>query len=237
MERLKLTASSRETAGKGLPKLRNSGFVPGVIYGKKIKPSLVQIPFKDLEKATTTEAGFNAIFELSVDGKDQGLVRIREYQAHPIKRNFTHVDFQVVDLKETVDVDVPVAVIGKSEGVKKGGVLELQRRSLHLRCLVTQIPEHINIDVSTLEIGQSVHANDVKLPEGVSFPHEGNFTILAVVPPQKEEEAKPAATAEAAAPGEVPTTAQGPKTEEGKEAAAKEATAPAKAQTKGKEKA
>lgn len=221
MERLKLEVKTREAVGKGLASIRRAGLVPGIVYGKKIDPKPIQLAAKDLEKATTTEAGFNAIFELTLDGKAEGLVRVREYQAHPIRRNFTHVDFQAVDLKETVDVEVPVRIVGKSEGVKKGGVLELQRRTLDLRCLVTQIPEHIDIDVSVLEIGQSIHANDVKLPEGVSFPHETNFTILAVVPPQKEEEAKPAEVA--VEPGEVPTTVQGLKPEEGKEAAVKEA--------------
>lgn len=230
MERLKLSATSREKVGSGLASLRRLGFVPGVIYGKKKEPKMVQVPFKDLEKATMTEAGFNAIFELAVDGKPEGLVRIREYQAHPIKRNFIHVDFQTVDLKEKIEVEVPIRIVGKAEGVKQGGVLEQQRRSLLLKCLVTQIPEHIDIDVSKLEIGQGIHANELKLPEGVEFPHETNFVIVSVVPPTKEEEVAPAIAAEAvpvegaeAAPGAAPAGAPGKAPAEEKKEAPKPA--------------
>ncbi|MDO8527994.1 MAG: 50S ribosomal protein L25 [Deltaproteobacteria bacterium] len=224
MERLKLSADSRAKAGSGLPGLRSKGFVPGVLYGKKREPSLLQVPARDLEKATMTDAGFNAIFELTIDGKAEGLVRIREYQAHPIKRNFTHVDFQVVDLQQKVEVEVPIRLVGKSEGVKKGGVIEQQRRTLYLKCLVTNIPEHIDIDISALEIGQNIHANDIKLPEGVEFPHGTNFTVISVVPPTKEEEATPAAAVAAAgapvaegAEGAVAAPAGG-EAKEGKEA-------------------
>lgn len=226
MERLKLSAETRAQAGHGLATLRGKGLVPGIVYGKKKEPKLVQVNAKELEKATKTEAGFNAIFELTVDGKTEGLVRIREYQAHPLKRNFTHVDFQSVDLKAKIEVEVPIRVVGKAEGVKKGGVLEQQRRTLHLKCLVTQIPEHIDIDVSALEIGQNVHANDVKLPEGVEFPHETDFVIVSVVPPAKEEEAAPAAVAVEGAPAEGAPTAAG---------AAPGAASAAGAEAKGKE--
>lgn len=227
MERLKMSAESRAAAGKGLPQLRAKGLVPGIIYGKKKDPKLVQVVAKELEKATKTEAGFNAIFELSVDGKAEGLVRIRDYQAHPIKRNFTHVDFQAVDLKEKIEVEVPIRIVGKSKGVKEGGVLEQQRRTLHLKCLVSQIPEHIDIDVSNLDIGQGIHANEITLPEGVEFPHDTNFIVLSVVPPTKEEEAAPAVVAEGAeaAAGAAPAAAGAAPAAEGasKEAAAKPA--------------
>src|SRR3989338_2117883 len=165
MEKLKLEASSRENIGKQLAGLRQKGFVPAVIYGKKFKPMMIQINHKTLEKATTTEAGFNAIFELNVDGKSEGLVRIREYQSHPLNRVFTHVDFQAVDLTTKIEAEVPVHISGKAEGVKLGGVLEQQRRSLIVKCLATQIPDHIEIDVTALMIGQSVHADEIQLPE------------------------------------------------------------------------
>src|SRR3989338_5739894 len=198
MERLKLSAESRAAAGKGLSLLRAKGMCPGIIYGKKREPKMGQVVAKELEKATMTDAGFNAIFELSLDGKTDGLVRIRDYQAHPLKRNFTHVDFQAVDLKEKIEVEVPIHIVGKSKGVKEGGVLEQQRRTLHLKCLVSQIPEHIDIDVSNLDIGQGIHANEIALPEGVEFLHDTNFIVLSVVPPTKEEEAAPAVAVEGA---------------------------------------
>lgn len=223
MERQKLEAQSRTKAGTGLGKMRRAGFVPGVVYGKKREAqTIIQVSLKDLDKAVRTEAGFNAIFELQIDGKEEGLVRIREYQAHPLKRVFSHVDFQTVDLTTRIEVEVPIQIIGKAEGLKEGGVLEQQRRSLILKCLVTQIPDHIEIDVTLLKIGQSVHADEIQLPEGVEFPHETNFVIVAVVPPTKEEAAV-APTAEVAAAVEG-TAVEGATLvgEEGKESSKKE---------------
>ena len=236
MEKLKLSANSREKAGQGLPGMRSKGLVPGILYGKKKAPQLVQISSKDLEKATMTEAGFNALYELSVDGKAEGLVRIREYQAHPIKRNFTHVDFQAIDLTAKLEVEVPIRIVGKAEGVKKGGVLEQQRRTLHLKCLPDRIPEHIDIDVSALEIGQGIHANEVKLSEGVEFPHETNFIVLSVVPPTKEEVAAPTVVAEAlpGAEGAEGAPAAGTAAATAPAAGGKEAAKPSAAKTEKK---
>lgn len=225
MERIQLEANRREPK-EGLAALRRSGIIPAILYGKKRQPEKIQVACKNLEKAVATEAGINAIFDLTVDGKNEGVVRIREFQAHPLSRNFIHVDFQAVDLKEKIEVEVPVQIIGKAEGVKLGGVLEQQRRVLLLKCLVTNIPDAISVDVSALQIGQSIHADQIQLPEGVEFPHETNFTIVAVVPPAKEEEAKPAeaeavpvAAPEAAGPAAAPAAAAGA---EAKEAGKKE---------------
>lgn len=225
MEQIKLNAASREKAGKGLNQLRLSGFVPAILYGKKQTPQLLQVNMKEVERAVRSESGFNTIFDLTLDGKSSGLVRICDYQADPIKRLLTHLDFLTVDLKEKVVVEVPVHIVGKAEGVKLGGILEQQRRTLELKCLVTQIPDHIEIDVTALVIGQGIHANDVKLPEGVEFPHEQNFVIVAVVPPVKEEEVAPApvegAAVEGAAEG-APVEGAAPKEGEAKAASVKE---------------
>lgn len=204
MERISLESNLREGAGKNLGRMRREGKIPAILYGKQSVPKLLSVGEKSLEKAVSTEAGFNAIFNLNIEGKPEGVVRIREYQVDPIRRNFLHVDFQTVDLKEKIEVEVPIRITGKAEGVKKGGVLETLRRTLHLKCLVMNIPEHIDIDVSPLEIGQSVHADEIKLPEGVEFPHGTNFTIVAVVPPTKEEEVAPPPVAEAVAEGAAP---------------------------------
>lgn len=225
MERIKLSAARREKAGKGLNQLRLSGFVPAILYGKKTTPQMLQVNVKEVEKALRSESGFNTIFDLTLDGKTSGLVRICDHQADPMKRFLTHLDFLTVDLKEKVVVEVPVHIVGKAEGVKLGGILEQQKRTLELKCLVTQIPDHIEIDVTALIIGQAVHANEVKLPEGVEFPHEQNFVIVAVVPPVKEEEAVTTPVEGAAVEGAVEgAPAEGAPAKEGetKEASAKE---------------
>lgn len=224
MDRIQLAANRREQKG-GLAALRRSGIIPAILYGKKRQPEKIQVACKNLEKAVATEAGINAIFDLTVDGKNEGVVRIREFQAHPLSRNFIHVDFQAVDLKEKIEVEVPIQIVGKAEGVKLGGVLEQQRRALLLKCLVTNIPDTISVDVSALQIGQSIHADEIQLPEGVEFPHETNFTIVGCVPPAKEEEAKPAeAEAAPAAASEAAGSAAAPAAAgaEAKEAGKKE---------------
>lgn len=208
MEKIKLEANLREKRGK-LTALRKTGLVPGILYGHKQESKLLQLPTKNLEKALTAVSGLNTIFDLLVDGQSMGLVRIREYQADPMKRKFLHVDFQTVDLKEKIEVEVPVHIVGKPEGVKQGGILEQQRRILHLKCFVTSIPDHIEIDVSHLEIGQSVHADEVKLPEGTEFPHATNFPIVGVIPPTKEEEVKPTEVAAVVVEGEEAPSAEG----------------------------
>lgn len=218
MEQLQLAGESREKGN--LKKMRSEGFVPAIVYGKKREPKAIRVALKDLQKAVKTETGFNTIFDLTVDGKKEGLVRIREYQSHPINRVFTHVDFQAVDLTTKIEVEVPIHVIGKAEGVKLGGILEQQRRSLLLRCLATQIPEFIEIDISPLNIGQSVHADEIALPPGVEFPHETNFVVVAVVPPSKEEEA-PAAAEAAPVEGAPAATPEG-EAREGEKAEKKE---------------
>ena len=221
MERLKLEVATRNSVG-GLSKMRAEGLVPGILYGKKREPITIQVVARTLEKATSTHAGLNAIFDLTIDGKQEGLVRVREFQADPLKRNFIHVDLQTIDLTEKIEVEVPVHVVGKAAGVKEGGILEQMRRTLHLRCLVTQIPDKIDVDVSELIIGQSVHADEIKLPAGVEFPHETNFIVVAVVPPAKEEVAPVVAAVlvegAAAAPAEGAAAAP----EAGKEGGKKE---------------
>ena len=234
MERFSLAATTRKTGKGHCYRARTGGWIPAVVYGKKREPMSVQVPEKELIKATSTEAGFNALFDLTLEGSDTILARIREFQADPLRRNFLHVDFQAVDLKEKIEVEVPLEVIGKSKGIKEGGVLEIQRRTLHLKCLVSKIPGKIEVDITDIDIGQSIHADQIKLPEGVEFPHETNFAVLSVVPPTKEEEVAPATAAPvegaaegaAAAAGQVPATAQkaetkpaeAPKEEKGKKA-------------------
>ena len=117
MERVALETVKRE-GGKGLAKrARLSGLIPGVVYGKDFKPVYVNVVEKSLESVVSTQAGLNVLLDLSVDGKEKVLVRIRDYQADPIKRNFTHVDFQVLDLKQKISVEVPIYFEGKAKGV------------------------------------------------------------------------------------------------------------------------
>lgn len=215
MERVALTAEIRG-AGKGIAKrLRVEGGVPAVLYGKSVKPLTITVNKKELSKAVKTKAGMNVLIDLAVQGGDSGLARIRDYQADPFKRDFTHVDFQAISLNEKIAVEVPIILVGASVGVKEGGVVEQLKRTIEVRSLPEKIPEKLEVDITELKIGDSIHADGLKLPDGVEFPQVFNYTIVTIVPPAKEEEAPAAPVVgevpvEGAAPAEgAPTPAEG----------------------------
>lgn len=227
MERAELEVKSR-AIGKGVARrLRGAGEIPAVLYGKGAEARPLSVGTKAIEQAVHSVAGMNVLLDLAIDGKEKVVARIRDYQADPIRRHFTHLDFQLVDLTRKIVVEVPIHFEGKAEGVKAGGILEINRRSIEVRCLPTAIPEFIAIDISALNIGDGIHVNDMKLPEGVECPPHVNYSVVSVVAPQKEEEVAPAV-----APGEVAATAQ---TVEAAPAAAPagEAAAPAKGKSGG----
>lgn len=227
MERITMTVEPRDT-GKGVSRrLRTSGRVPGIIYGK-VKPIAVSVDRRELEKAVKTKSGMNVLFDLSVSGSDSGLALIRDYQADPFRREFVHVDFQAISLTDKIEVEVPVVLTGESIGVKEGGIIEQPKRTLQIRALPVSIPDKIEIDISALKIGDSFHSSEITLPEGTEFPQVVNFTIVAIVPPAKEEVA---AVAPVAVEGELAAPAV-----EGAPVAApaEGAAAPAKAPTEEK---
>ena len=207
MERLGLNANTRESGKSGSRKLRREGKVPAVLYGAGREPLSLFVDERELDDAVDTEAGWNILLDLKIDGKETVLSRISEYQADVLKRNLTHVDFQVLDLEKKIWTEVPIRLIGKSEGVKKGGILEQSRRMLEVRCLPTCIPEHIDIDVSELDIGQNIHIDDIPMSDGVECAHDTNFSIASIVAPTKEVE--PEAVAEGVEGEEGAVAAEG----------------------------
>lgn len=201
MERVALVAEKRESGKGPARRLRNENKIPAVLYGK-VEPMNISVDRKALEKATKTSSGMNVLIDLSITGGDSGLALIRDYQADPFRRDFTHVDFQAITMSDKLDVEVPIILKGTPLGVKEGGIVEHLRRSLHIRALANKIPDKIEVDISHLQISDSIHADELALPEGVEFVHAKNYTIVAVVPPAKIEEAAPVAAAvvEGAAP-------------------------------------
>lgn len=227
MEETTLAVKTR-ALGKGpARRLRVAGEIPAILYGKGHQPTALSVPEKAVEQVVHSAAGMNVLINLTIDNGERVVARIRDYQADPIQRIFTHLDFQVVDLSQKIVVEVPIQFEGKAEGVKLGGNLAISRRTLELRCLPTAIPAMIQIDVSPLNIGDNIHVNDVRLPEGAEIPPHVNYTIVSVVAPQKEE--APAApvvegaaavptAGEAAAPaGATPTVGEPAPAAKGKE--------------------
>ncbi len=206
MEKATLNASARELGKSKITALRNAGQIPAILYGRDHKPVTIAVDGKAVHKVLSTKAGLNILIDLDVEGKEKVMARVCDYQANPVTRDFTHIDFQIVDLRRKIEVEVPLHFDGKAPGVKEGGVMDIQRRSLQVRCLPTAIPEFLSVDIGALNIGDNIHIDDLKLPEGVECQHDQNFVIVAVVPPAKEEEVAPVAApvegeAAAAAPG------------------------------------
>ncbi len=227
MEEIKLDVQVRSELGKsGAQKVRLANGIPGIVYGGKLKPTTVTIDRKTFEKIMRVHHGESLIFHIAVMEKEKAaqdfFAVIKELQHDPVGDHVTHVDFVRISLKEKIEVKVPVMAQGEPLGVKKdGGSLEHHLWELKIVCLPTQIPQHIDVDVSALEINQSVLVKDLVLPEGVMAHHDPETIVLTVVPPMKEESAKPA---EEAGPQEPEVTKE---KKEKKEEAAPAAEAPA----------
>jgi large subunit ribosomal protein L25 len=196
-----LQAQSRVSAGKGGAKrLRLSGLVPAVAYGKGLPSTPIAVPPKEVAVILRSELGKNTVIELTFDGKKL-LAMIRDFTLHPVQRRLEHIDFVEVKLDRPVDVSVPLFTTGKAVGVAKGGVLRIVHRLLPVRCLPDRIPTKIETDVTALELGQHIATQDLKLPEGVTVRLPAEQTLVAVVAPEKEVEEAPVAGAVAAVPG------------------------------------
>lgn len=190
MAQSQLQVSLREATGKNAARAaRRAGQVPGVVYGKGMEPCAVTVEPKALEKAIATESGWNTLITLQGEGPFSGkVVILKELEVDSIKRTPTHADFHAVDVTKKTHAMVPVHPVGTSAGEKLGGSLEVVRHELEVYCLPGVIPGSIEVDVTALNIGDVVHINDIKLPEGVEAPHDVNFTVITCTGRKAEEE-------------------------------------------------
>ncbi len=181
MVQAELNVEVREKAGKGVArKLRAVGKVPAVVYGKDIEPQTITVDPKALEKAV--EGDINTLLSLKgVPALDGKVVVLKEVDYHPIKRDMVCVDFHTVSLTEKSSFMVPVHTVGTSAGEKMGGSLQLIRHELEVMCLPTEVPHSIDIDVTALEIGDTLHIEDVKAPAGADLVFDVNFTVITVI--------------------------------------------------------
>jgi large subunit ribosomal protein L25 len=190
-----LSAEPRDGVGKGVNrKLRAAGRIPGVVYGKRREPQSIQLDPTALEKLLRgSGAGLNTLIDLSVNGRTD-TVLVKELQRHPVQGAFWHVDFYQVDLTQKITVSVPIHFVGKARGVEFGGILDHPLRELEVECLPRAIPEFVEVDVSSLEIGQAIHVSELRLPEGVEVKTDPALPVASVVLPAAEVEAAPAET-------------------------------------------
>jgi large subunit ribosomal protein L25 len=206
MERPVLTAEIREGVGKEkAKKLRAKGLIPAIFYGPRSKTIPLVIDSRELAKALQTEAGENVLIDLDIRKgaqSDRKVVMLKDIQIDPLQRKTLHTDFYEVAMDEMVIVEVPVHLMGKPEGTKMGGILEQVRRVIQIQCFPGDIPKSIDIDVSPLKIGDSIHVQDIKV-EKAKIISDTNFTIATVVPPVVEEKVVEAVAPEAAEGAEV----------------------------------
>jgi len=211
MENAALKVNLRTSAGKGAArKVRANGAIPAVCYGRAASPLSLSVNPRDLKNALDTPLKRNTAITLTIDGAEKDsrkLVMVKDLQFDPVTHELLHADFYEIREDEQIVVNVPIVCTGKPKGAADGGILQQVTRWVQLRSLPLKVPASIEVDVSGLGVGQSVHIEDVKFPEGVQAKYDTNFTIAVVVVPQEEVVAKPVAVEGAPAEGAV--TAEG----------------------------
>jgi large subunit ribosomal protein L25 len=224
MKDISITASSRQAGGKGMARrTRGAGNIPGVVYGPEVKPMSITLSEREFRNALKTAGGTHgSIFTLNVDGQASKVI-VREVQRDPITSRLIHVDFHAISMNKPIKIEIPINLTGISKGVKsEGGIMQILMRDLEISCLPVNIPEHFEIDVSELGIGDSIHVRNLSIPNVDILSEPSNVVVVIVAPTIIKAEAT---TAEAA------LAAEG----EAAEGAPAAGAAPAEAGKEGKE--
>ncbi len=207
-----LKATARPKSGKGAARAeRRAGRVPGVIYGNNQPPVTISVDDRDLRQRILAGRFLTTIYDIDLEGKKHRVIP-RDFHLDPVRDFPIHVDFMRLGEGATIRISVPLHVV-KSEsapGIKRGGTVNIVTHALELECSVDNIPQYIEADASSLEIGHSLHLTDIKLPSGVKSLTRADATLVTIVPPSGyAEEQKAAAAAAAAAAGGAAAPAAG----------------------------
>lgn len=200
---VKLKAQMRTVIGRNaIKKIKKEGLVPGVVYGSQARPMALQVEARDLTNVLAHASSEHVLVELEIADGNQStnrLALIQEVQHHPLRRELLHVDFHAVSTTEKITSEVPIEAVGEPLGVRTfGGLLEYSLRSLEVECFPQDLPDIVRIDVTNLNIGESLHVRDIPLPSGVEALTDGDLTVVSVVASRVGEEV--------AEPAEVPAT-------------------------------
>lgn len=216
METLEIQASLREIKHKrDAKRLLRNGKIPGVLYGPKTKPVPLQFDQRDFSTRVAGLEGSHLV-RLKSDAAELAdkVALVKHMQVDPLRGDVIHADLYEVDLTAKITVRVPLHFVGKAAGVVRGGILQPIVREVEVECLPLEIPAYFDVDVSALDIGDSIHIQELKVPDGVTIVAESNVALVSVVPPTVEEAPTPA-TAEAPAEGaEAAAPAEAAKEEE-----------------------
>ncbi len=193
-ERTKLVVAEREELGSAeVRRLRKEGFVPGVLYGNG-EPISITIAERELRRALTGGGGLHAILDVEIDGKGETHASIlKEYQVDPVRGGVTHVDLQEVRLDKAISASVSVQLLGGEDapGVREGGVLSQPLREVTVEALPLEVPEHLELDVSGMDIGATLRISDLAVPEGVVFLDDPEMVVATITAPTKVVEPEP----------------------------------------------
>ena len=195
MEQVNLTAWPRTELGKEKNgRLRKDGFVPAVLYGPGIDNTVsLKLSERDLSKALSTHSSGNMFINLSVDGDKKDItVLIKQLDRHPAKDTLVHIDLINVLMDHQIHAEVPIVLTGKSFGVaQEGGILQQEQRVINVECLPSALPDSIEVDVTPLENGQSIHLKDLTMPEGVKLMDNPELTVVLISIPRTVVEKTP----------------------------------------------
>lgn len=210
-ERVKLPVTERTKLGSSESRrLRRQGFVPGILYGRA-EPVAICIGERDLRTALTTAGGSHAVLEVAIDGGREHSAILKDYQRDKVRGTITHVDLQEIRLDQVIHSAVAVTLVGEPVGVKEGGVLSQVSNEVNVEGLPLEIPQHLDVDVSEMHIGDTLRLAELAVPEGITLLDDLETTVLATVtmPTRVEEPEAEAAEGEEAVEGEAPEGAEG----------------------------
>lgn len=204
MKQLELNTTIRTAVGNGpARRLRQQGLIPAVLYGPATEPVMLAVNGRDFEQAVKRGNVRRTIFALNLQegGSAAKTAIIKELQQHPVSGQFLHVDFYEIAMDRKLRVKIPVATQGKAKGEEFGGMLQIIEREIEVLCLPSAIPDALEVDVTELGVGGTLHVNDIALPAGVELPPGDNYTVFTVV--SQKAEALPAQAAVEAVAGEA----------------------------------
>jgi len=212
-----LAARVRTSKGKGAAKkLRQKNQIPAVFYGPNAGPIVLTVNYPELDNLVKQGMGENIILDLEVisdQGTETRRVILKELQVVPISESFIHADFYEISMDKEITVDIPIRLVNTAIGVTNGGILQHIRRELTVSCLPDKLIDSLDLDVSELDIGDSLHIRDIELPEGITSSEEAHLTVTVVAAPTVKEEEPEEEEIEEEAGEETREEAEGDSTE------------------------
>ncbi len=191
MEQINIKPFIRKSTGKSYAKkLRAKGFVPAICYRQGKENLMLELAYSDIDKILRSTMKLNSIINLDLSEYDlpQKRVIIKGTQHHPLVDNMLHLDFLEIEKNEKIKIKLPLILNGKPEGVKMGGILQQTRRSIMIEALPENIHPNIQVDISEMELGDTMHVSDLTLPDGIIPIYTGDYSIASIIAPDVEEE-------------------------------------------------